>query len=183
MTVSSSEIAGVLSRYLTTRPGEREGLGLLLSCLDDGADITSRATVPVHITCGAALMNDRNEVLVIRHNALDRWLLPGGHLEPGDGSLLAAAVRELGEETGVASQHVTSVLGAEDGPLDVDLHEIPANAAKGEPAHWHADFRFAFRAPDPAVCLQLAEVSDFAWRPISLLSAERLAAKLTPWTA
>jgi hypothetical protein len=36
---------------------------------------------------------------VIKHNALGRWLLPGGQLEPADTGLLAAARRELAEET------------------------------------------------------------------------------------
>src|SRR5690606_27228150 len=40
------------------------------------------------------------EVLIIHHHRLDTWLPVGGELEPGE-TPLQAAVRELGEETGL----------------------------------------------------------------------------------
>lgn len=46
-------------------------------------------------------MNERGLMLVIWHRALASWLPPGGHLAPGDVSLVDAARRELAEETGV----------------------------------------------------------------------------------
>ncbi|WP_346110287.1 hypothetical protein [Nonomuraea maheshkhaliensis] len=48
--------------------------------------------------------------------------------------------------------------------MDIDVHEIPANPAKPEPAHWHADFRFAFWVKDTPITLQAEEVSAFGWR-------------------
>ena len=41
-------------------------------------------------------------VLLVHHARLDRWLLPGGHVEPEDGCVEDAARREVIEETGVA---------------------------------------------------------------------------------
>ncbi|MFI6453994.1 NUDIX domain-containing protein [Streptosporangium amethystogenes] len=72
-------------------------------------------------------------------DALDRWLLPGGHLEVSDATLLDAALRELAEETGIPA---TAVTPAGERPLHIDIHPIPANPAKGEPGHRHIDFRF-----------------------------------------
>jgi hypothetical protein len=54
------------------------------------------------------------------------------HLYAGPG-LLAA-------KTGV-SLAAGSQPGLDRVPLDIDLHQIPADPAKGEPAHRHADFR------------------------------------------
>jgi 8-oxo-dGTP pyrophosphatase MutT (NUDIX family) len=48
-----------------------------------------------------ALRDAEGRVLLARHTATDRWLLPGGAIEPGE-SPADAAVREMWEETGAA---------------------------------------------------------------------------------
>lgn len=178
MTVTNREISCTLDRYLTRHPGEHDSLAPLLCSLADDAELTSRLTVPGHVTCGAVVINAVGRVLVIHHNALDRWLLPGGHIDPGDTGLLAGAQRELAEETGISWPQTVNPPGLDSLPLDVDLHLIPANPAKRELAHWHADFRFAFFAPDPAVVLQLEEVSGYNWQSPSSLNMARLAFKI-----
>ncbi|MFC7028337.1 NUDIX hydrolase [Halomicroarcula sp. GCM10025324] len=40
------------------------------------------------------------EILLVRHEGVDQWVLPGGELD-GDESFEEAALRELGEESGV----------------------------------------------------------------------------------
>lgn len=179
MTVTNREISATLSRYLVAHPGERGALAPLLSCLTANADVSSRQTVPGHVTCSAAVISEAGRVLVIRHNFLDRWLLPGGHIDPVDAGLLAAAQRELAEETGLRGPRAVVAPELEQLPIDIDVHQIPANPAKGEPAHWHADFRYAFHAAEPAVHLQLDEVSGYAWRLPSSLHPASLAAKLS----
>jgi ADP-ribose pyrophosphatase YjhB (NUDIX family) len=107
----------------------------------------------------------------------------GGHIDPTDPGLPDAARRELAEETGIGWQQATSAPGFDRIPLDIDLHLVPANPAKGEPSHWHADFRYVFLVSDPAVVLRLEEVSDYAWLPPSSLQTARLAAKVGRLTA
>ena len=176
--ITSCEITYTVTNYLAGHLAEREGLWPLLAELDKGASLTSRATLPGHVTCGAVVLDDTGRVLMVRHNALGRWLLPGGHLEPADMSLPAAALRELAEETGVTA--LRDPLADDATPVDIDLHEIPANRAKNEPAHWHADFRYVVQIGDTAasVRLQAEEVNGYAWRPPADLPAERLAAKV-----
>ncbi len=44
------------------------------------------------------------------------------------------------------------------------MHPIPASDAKGEPVHFHADFRFGFRLDRSAdVRLRKEEVSGYTW--------------------
>ncbi|MFJ2215396.1 NUDIX domain-containing protein [Streptomyces sp. NPDC101062] len=67
-------------------------------------------------------------MLHIKHLALNRWLLPGGHLEADDTSLLAAAQRERTEETGITA---LVVIPAGYRPVHIDAHHIPANPRQG----------------------------------------------------
>src|SRR5690606_33263993 len=111
---------------------------------------------------------EEGRVLHLHHNALDKWLLPGGHVEAVDLSLAGAALRELVEEAGLNGGAV-ALAGA--APVHIDVHAIPANEGKGEPEHWHADFRFVFRLErDADVQLQEEEVSGYAWRLVEELA-------------
>jgi 8-oxo-dGTP pyrophosphatase MutT (NUDIX family) len=124
-----------------------------------------------HATAGAILADQHGRILHIHHLALDRWLLPGGHLEAGDSMLLGAALRELTEETGIPAGAVTP---AGDRPVHIDVHHIPANDAKGEPDHQHIDFRFLFRTTADVGQLQTEEVTAAAWRDIDTTGKEIL---------
>ncbi|MEV0968529.1 NUDIX hydrolase [Microtetraspora glauca] len=178
MTVTREEISAVLARYLTAHPDRAVDVAPLAEALAGGQDLASRKTFPLHVTASAAGIDVTGRVLMIHHRALDRWLLPGGHVEHQDVSLYGAALRELEEETGIPWQHAVSPPAHDVAPVDIDVHEIPANPAKDEPAHLHADFRFAFWVKDTTIALQVEEVAAFAWRPASELPTARLAASV-----
>ncbi|WP_234381810.1 NUDIX domain-containing protein [Streptomyces dysideae] len=99
----------------------------------------------------------------------------GGHLEADDVSLLAAAQRELTEETGIPASAVTP---AGRRPVHIDAHHIPANSAKGEPDHQHFDFRFLFRTSADVVNLHTEEVTAAAWRPADTIENEALRSRV-----
>jgi 8-oxo-dGTP pyrophosphatase MutT (NUDIX family) len=130
--------------YLQLFPHEADRLRSLRDLLQTDLDIASRATSPGHLTASGIVFDLRDKhFLLIHHNALDRWLQPGGHLEPGE-LPPAAARREVREETGVTPDVLLSRLQSFAVPIDIDSHHIPANPRKGEPAHTHHDFRFVF---------------------------------------
>jgi 8-oxo-dGTP pyrophosphatase MutT (NUDIX family) len=95
---------------------------------------------PGHITAsGVVLAPERDRVLLVFHRRLGRWLQPGGHVEPHDPDLPAAARREVLEETGVElDPYFPPML------IGVDLHQIPARS--DEPPHLHHDVVFRFVA-------------------------------------
>lgn len=135
----------------------------------------SRSTQEGHLTGSAFLVNpDGTEAWLIWHEKLQRWLQPGGHLEPEDASPWHGALRELCEETGLREGEVLS-----DGALfDVDVHLIPARAA--EPDHFHYDLRYRFTlregvAPTTGRWIPLEELAAFDEESLSRLARKALA--------
>ncbi len=161
-----------LSAYLQRHPAEAGRLAALQRQFDeDPGDLFSRANMRGHITTSAFVLDPGlQQILLIHHGTLKRWLQPGGHHEAGQ-SLWESALREVMEETGVAALSAYPNFGSAL-PLDIDSHAIPANPRKGELAHWHHDYAYLTIAPLDAVLRpQLDEVSGVAWRPLASLDA------------
>jgi 8-oxo-dGTP pyrophosphatase MutT (NUDIX family) len=188
-----------LQAYLAQRyPAEGERLQALAQQLSEDADPFSRSNMRGHITTSALVLDlDAQRVLLIHHKTFERWLQPGGHFEPSEGSadpLLASALREVVEETGVGRlrphpQWLDPATGLAL-PFDIDSHAIPANPRKQEGAHWHHDYAYLLLADSRAAVPspQLAEVHAAAWLPLAQLATlpdarmRLLGAKLAVWT-
>jgi len=105
---------------------------------------------PGHITCsGLVFAPDGNRILLVHHRRLDRWLLPGGHVEPEDPEIWDAARREVVEETGAILVPGTSCTAL----VSLDVHGIPANPNRREPYHLHHDLTFSFQAISDEFCV------------------------------
>jgi len=129
------------------------------------ADSLLRSCIPGHFTGSAWVVDPaRRRTLLTHHRKLDKWLQLGGHAD-GEADLLAVALREAREESGL-----TGVKAVATGIFDLDRHLIPAR--KDEPAHWHYDVRFLLEA-DPAEALVVtSESKDLAW--VDLAEVARL---------
>jgi 8-oxo-dGTP pyrophosphatase MutT (NUDIX family) len=138
----------MLEAYRAKGEKENESLARIREFLRRSAEPFSRSNFEGHITASAVVaLRGGAEFLFVWHRKLGRWLQPGGHLEPSDGSVFAAALREASEETGIES--FTFPIGRR--ILDVDVHPIPAHGP--DPAHFHYDIRHLFTAPEPPATL------------------------------
>ncbi|MFI7285870.1 NUDIX domain-containing protein [Streptomyces anulatus] len=115
------------------------------------------------------MIDHSGRVLHVRHNASGGLLLaPGVHVESDDATLVATAVREVDEETGILPELLCQSTAFCHEPADIDVHPIDPNPAKGEPAHQHYDFRFVFRMvrASAETTARAEEVSATIWLPL-----------------
>ncbi|MEU9072607.1 MULTISPECIES: NUDIX hydrolase, partial [Streptomyces] len=182
MPLSRSHIRKAAEAYLARHPHERDSLTGLLLLLKGDDHPADRSTLPGHVTCSAAVIDREQRVLHIGHRGTGLLLNPGGHTEiEKDRTLLAAALREVCEETGLRPGDLCltpQFLGA---PIDIDVHDINANPDKGESAHQHFDFRYVFYlVPEqhPRLALQDEEVSGACWPEFADVRSSTLRAKL-----
>lgn len=140
--ITPAHVNAIVSAYRDPSNGEAlKSRELILQLVDCSPEPFSRNQFsPGHITCtGLVLGTDPEKLLLVHHRRLDRWLIPGGHIDPQDEWTWDTARREVIEETGVAMRPEPVPLLA-----SMDVHGIPSN--RREPYHLHHDLIFGFRA-------------------------------------
>jgi 8-oxo-dGTP pyrophosphatase MutT (NUDIX family) len=156
--IEPATVANLLQQFDPTDDGEAaKSKELILALLARSPEPFSRRQFnPGHITCtGLVLSPGRDRILLVLHRRLQRWLLPGGHVEPDDPLIGDAGRREVVEETG-------AILRPDASPrlVGVDVHGIPPR--RDEPFHLHHDLIFRFQATSDAFQTS-DEVREVAW--------------------
>ena len=130
-----------------------------LELLAAGPAAMTRAHRPGHVTASALVVDDAGRVLLCLHGRLGMWMQLGGHCEPGDATLVAAALREATEESGIDGLRI------DPDPIDVDVHEVRCGAGDGTPAgpSVHFDVRFLVLAPAGSTEQISDESAALAW--------------------
>jgi 8-oxo-dGTP pyrophosphatase MutT (NUDIX family) len=141
---------------LALSPGEAQAVAQTIAFARAHPDCLLRSCLTGHLTGSAWIVSpDRRRTLLTHHRKLGKWLQLGGHAD-GDGDLLAVALREAREESGLARLSVVDPR-----LFDVDRHWIGPRG--DEPGHWHHDLRFMLEA-DPSELLTLsAESKALSW--------------------
>src|SRR5687767_1025896 len=124
---SKIEIIKLIDDYRSSFTDESKRTEPILTFLNsfEGWQLFDRKNFVGHITASAYIINQsRKSILLLKHKTLNRWLQPGGHIDATDTSIMAAALREVKEETGISSSLLFPVSTS---VFDVDSHPIPEN--------------------------------------------------------
>lgn len=118
-----------------------------------------------HFTATAFIVDSKRRTLLLWHRRLQRWMPPGGHVDP-DETPEETARRECKEETGldiaIIGEEQPDVFAGnpqEGGilrkPIAFLLENIPTSTERNEPAHQHMDFVYLVRPLDESQVLRL----------------------------
>ena len=162
MSVRQSAIA-VLSDWQAPDRFQDSLRHAVLSFLHARDDACLRECVPGHITASALVLDDSGgQVLLTLHPRLGRWVQLGGHCEDDDGDIVAAALREATEESGVDGLRIEPDLAA--------IHVHSLTCSLGVPTR-HLDLQFVAHAPAGAQIVVSDESVDLRWWPADGLPA------------
>lgn len=161
-------VGGILKEYFRQFPEEKAKLTLIQQQVADGEEPGDRENYRGHVVGdGIVLSPDQKSLLMVHHNTFNFWLQPGGHWDPEDATPRDAAIREVGEETGLQNfEQVEWLPGHPLVPIDIDTHVIPASTKKGYPEHYHHSFAYVMQAKTEGLKAQEEEVSEVKWIPV-----------------
>lgn len=129
-----------------------------------------------HFTASMVVLSqDGTHVLLVWHNASQKWVFPGGHIDAGE-TAGQAAQREVKEETGLQVRildYAWELPGAtwEPSPWITAIFPAPAKPERpgkpAEDAHEHIDMLFVGKADSTEpLSFPLDEVTHVAWFPV-----------------
>lgn len=120
------------------------------------------------VYCCSGYLVERGRVLLVHHNRFDKWVPPGGHIEPGE-SFAGTAVREFEEETGLAVEAISSQAAIHPADHNATPEPVPFYVdieREGFPTPALVQFFYVRRRPGSGkrtVEAQLDEVHGAAW--------------------
>lgn len=154
-------IKSLIFKYLSRNTTENADIAF--SVFEKNRDIYSRKNAVGHVTTSAVILDSSlQNILMIYHKGLNRWLMPGGHVDQGEYPI-HAVMREVAEETGL-----TWLQSLNTDFIDINIHPIPDSPKKREPAHWHIDLRYIFSSPKhQKVKIAENEINEYKWTALA----------------
>ena len=148
---------------------------MILDYLAKNPDAFYRSDPIAHMTASAWIVNrDRTKVLMVYHRIYDSWSWTGGHAD-GEKDLLAVALREAREETGLRKVRAVSEEIYSLEVLTVDGHE---KRGAYVPSHLHLNVTYLLEADEDEE-LRVCEEENSGVKWFTLHDALR--ASTEPW--
>ena len=146
----------LLEKYQPLNEQEAHFKITMLDFVNDNTNCFDRTNTEGHITASAWLLNnDMRQVLLLHHAKLDVWCQLGGHCD-GDPNVLAVAIKEAQEESGISN-----IVPVSTEIFDLDIHHIPAFAK--DASHYHYDVRFLLKVVGDEQIVANNESKDLRW--------------------
>ena len=153
-----------LEAYAPCNAQEAQDRLMMLDAIDRLPTPLTRENVFAHFTGSAWIVNPaRTKVLMAWHNIYRTWAWTGGHAD-GDADLLAVALREAREETGIRDIRV-----AREGIYSLEALTVNPHIKRGKfvSAHIHLNVTYLLEADDTqAIHCKPDENSAVAWLPL-----------------
>ena len=169
------KIVEEIKAYAPCCEQEARDKAVILDYLAKNPDAFFRSDPIAHMTASAWIVNrERTKVLMVYHRIYDSWSWTGGHAD-GEKDLLAVALREAREETGLRKVRAVSEKIYSLEVLTVDGHE-----KRGEyvASHLHLNVTYLLEA-DESEELRVCEEENSGVKWFTLDAA--LAASTEPW--
>lgn len=169
------KIVEEIKAYAPCCEQEARDKAVILDYLAKNPDAFYRSDPIAHMTASAWIVNrERTKVLMVYHRIYDSWSWTGGHAD-GEKDLLAVALREAREETGLRKVRAVSEEIYSLEVLTVDGHE-----KRGEyvASHLHLNVTYLLEA-DESEELRVCEEENSGVKWFTLDAA--LAASTEPW--
>ena len=154
---------------------EQRDKAQMLSWLDSTPDPFTRANTVGHFSASSWIVSpDRQQVLLIYHNIYRSWAWTGGHAD-GERDLLAVALREAREESGLETLRVLK-----DGIFSLETLTVDGHIKRESyvSSHLHLNVTYLLEADsEEAVAIKADENSGVAW----FTPEEALVKSTEPW--
>lgn len=160
----------LIENYQPDSPMEAKDKELMLAYFKEAPhDPTTREAALAHLTSSGFILNESfDKVLMVHHNLYGTWAWTGGHAD-GEQDLLAVAIKEAQEETGVQGIRALS-----EEIMSLDILPVWRHEKKGEPvsSHLHLNVAFLLVASElEALQMKEDENSGVAWFPLTDLKS------------
>jgi 8-oxo-dGTP pyrophosphatase MutT (NUDIX family) len=156
-----ASVVDLLSRWDAPDPEQDALRHAVLAFVLARPDACARSCEPGHVTASALVLDHHREhALLTLHPRVGRWLQLGGHCEESDSDIIAAALREATEESGIDGLRID--------PEMVALHVHPLTCSLGTPTR-HLDLQFVVHAPADNEIVRSDESLDLRWWPLDAM--------------
>jgi len=164
-----------ITAYVPENEQEETDRAVMLRYLELAPDVLTRQNRVAHFTASSWILNrEHTKVLMIYHNLYRSWSWTGGHAD-GEENLLAVAVREASEETGIGYFKVLR-----EGVFSLEILTVDGHEKRGEyvPSHLHLNLTYLLEADEASeLIVKPDENSGVKW----FTPEDAVSASTEPW--
>ena len=168
-------LLSALNAYIPWNEQEMADRDEMIRLIRTCPDIFTRDNHFAHMTASSWIVNQsRTKVLMVYHNIYKSWAWTGGHAD-GETDLLAVALREAKEETGI--RHVRPLSGD---IFSLEILTVDGHEKRGKyvSSHLHLNLTYLLEADEQDVLTQKPdENSGVAW----FTPKQAILASTEPW--